>query len=564
MPLMPTCMIFDHEADIPGFVNDCCLVCGKPVKTKRAQKSHSRTFHLRQDVWSNVVETRPFPCPDCPYRAAQDITLRSHIWAKHTHEKPYVCKICGHATANAGGMTRHRQKHGKTTERIYEEDDASEREQPAAGHAGPSRATRSAKRYTPYTKQAAKKPKATKKAASSENYAQESPRPLSPTYEAQPVQQKDVYYEVHPSQYEQNQYCNTPANSYPSTAPANSYNPNAPADSYYPPATSGIYPPVPPPTYNTPAPACNQQTPVYPPNAYYNTDYAPATAPNTTYAWSSSFDQASSSAVDSTMPQLSASDIKFAGISFPAGANQQVIAYEVLPAAQVDAYPAVQTDAFSAAAELEVNASWYYAEEFSPYSAQEFCHHNTSSSPYDTSSSPYNTSPYGTSSPLENLSFDATASSPEEYGFPATPTAPAAFNFAQQQFLNVAQQQSLLDLAQQKSSSEPMIDFSQDQMLDLSFDFSQESTFDSSMLDYTQGPYIDFTQVPYIDFSQLDLDFSKMGDMDFSKMGDLDPNFGDYSPKSDAPYSFPQSNPPPTKEELGRMFDEFIVAGPMA
>ena len=79
MPLMPTCMvgdgaisllgqgrathgfwvqIFDHEADIPGFVNDCCLVCGKPVKTKRAQKSHSRTFHLRQDVWSNVVETR--------------------------------------------------------------------------------------------------------------------------------------------------------------------------------------------------------------------------------------------------------------------------------------------------------------------------------------------------------------------------------------------------------------------------------------------------------------------------------------------------------------------------
>ncbi|KAL1715377.1 hypothetical protein EV715DRAFT_266035 [Schizophyllum commune] len=547
MPLMPTCMIFDHEADIPGFVNDCCLVCGKPVKTKRAQKSHSRTFHLRQDVWSNVVETRPFPCPDCPYRAAQDITLRSHIWAKHTHEKPYVCKICGHATANAGGMTRHRQKHGKTTERIYEEDDASEREQPAAGHAGPSRATRSAKRYTPYTKQAAKKPKATKKAASSENYAQESPRPLSPTYEAQPVQQKDVYYEVHPSQYEQNQYCNTPANSYPSTAPANSYNPNAPADSYYPPATSGIYPPVPPPTYNTPAPACNQQAPVYLPAAYYN-NYAPTTAPNTTYASSSSFNQASCSsssfhvAEDSPVPQLTASDIKFAGISFPAGANQQVIAYEVLPAAQDDAYPAVQTDAFSAAAELEVSASWYYAEECSPYNAQELSSYNAEES------SPYDTSPYNTSSPVENVSFDATASSPEESGFPATPTAPAAFDLAQQQFLDNAQQQSLLDLAHQKSSPEPMIDFSQNSMLDLSFDFSQESTFDFSVLDSTQQPHIDFSQL----------------DLDFSTMSNLDPNFGDYSPKSDAPRSSPQSNPPPTQEELGRLFDEFIVAGPMA
>ncbi|KAL1699126.1 hypothetical protein EV121DRAFT_296481 [Schizophyllum commune] len=603
MPLMPTCMIFDHEEEIPGFVNGCCLVCGKPVKTKRAQKSHSRTFHLRQDVWSNVVETRPFPCPDCPYRAAQDITLRSHIWAKHTHEKPYVCKVCGHATANAGGMTRHRQKHGKTTERIYEEDDTSEREQPAAGHAGPSRATRSAKRYTPYTKQAARKPKATKKATSSENYAEESPRPLSPTYEAQPVQQKDVYYEVHPSQYEQNQYCNTPANSYPPTAPANSYNTNAPTNSYYPQATP-VYPPVPLPTYNAPAPACNQQTPVYPPAAYCNNNYAPATAPNTTYASSSSFNQASSSssssyiAEDSSVPQLTASDIKFAGISFPAGANQQVIAYEVLPAAHVDAYPAAQTDAFpaiqidafSAAAELEVSASWYYAQESSPYNAQESC-------PYNTSSSPNDTSPYNTSSPLENLTLDATASSPEEYGFPATPTAPAALNFAQepliaqtkqqsfvdlaqqplldvvaqQQFLDLAQQQSLLDLAQQqslldlahqKSSPEPMIDFSQDSMLDLSLDFSQQSTFDFSMLDSTQQPYIDF--------SQLELDFSKMGGLEFSNMGDLDPDFGNYSPESNAPYtssasySSPQSNPPPTKEELGWLFDEFIVAGPMA
>ncbi|KAL1665828.1 hypothetical protein GGF50DRAFT_126141 [Schizophyllum commune] len=567
MPLMSTCMIFDHEEEIPGFVDGCCLVCGKPVKTKRAQKSHSRTFHLRQDVWSNVVETRPFPCPDCPYRATQSGTLESHICAKHTHEQPHICEVCGYATAHAASMSRHKKKHGGTNDDYDYEDEEDGREQPEAPHTvqrdtvcgGPDRATRSTKRYTPYTKQAANKPnkpKATKKVTSSENYAQGSPRPLSPTYEAQPVQQKDVYDEVHPSQYEQNQHYNAPANSYPSTAPANSYNPNAPADSYYPPVTSGIYPPVPSPTYNTPAPACNQQAPVYPPAAYYN-NYAPATAPNTTYASASSFNQASSSsssfhiAEDSSVPQLSASDIKFAGISFPAGANQQAIAYEVLPAAQVDAYPAVQTDASSAAAELEVSASWYYAQESSPYNAQE--------------SSPYNTSPYNTSSPLENLTFDATASSPEEYGFPATPTAPAALNFAQeplieqtqqQSFVDVAQQQSLLDLAQQKSSPEPMIDFSQGSMLDLSFDFSQESTLDFSMLDYTQGPYIDFTQVPYIDFSQLDLDFSKMGD--------LDPNFGDYSPKSDAPYSFPQSNPPPTKEELGRLFDEFIVVGPMA
>ncbi|KAI3998492.1 hypothetical protein K525DRAFT_275121 [Schizophyllum commune Loenen D] len=128
------------------------------------------------------------------------------------------------------------------------------------------------------------------------------------------------------------------------------------------------------------------------------------------------------------------------------------------------------------------------------------------------------------------------------------------------------QQQSfpIVDLVQQKSSPEPMIHFSQGSMLDLSFDFSQESTLDFSMLDPTQQPYIDFTQVPYIDFSQLDLDFSKMGDMDFSKMGDLDPNFGDSFPQSNAPCSFPQTNPPPTKEELGRLFDEFIVVGPMA
>ncbi|KAI3998150.1 hypothetical protein K525DRAFT_152928, partial [Schizophyllum commune Loenen D] len=402
MPLMSTCMIFDHEEEIPGFVDGCCLVCGKPVKTKRAQKSHSRTFHLRQDVWSNVVETRPFPCPDCPYRATQSGTLESHICAKHTHEQPHICEVCGYATAHAASMSRHKKKHGGTNDDYDYEDEEDGREQPEAPHTvqrdtvcgGPDRATRSTKRYTPYTKQAANtpnKPKATKKVTSSENYAQGSPRPLSPTYEAQPVQQKDVYDEVHPSQYEQNQHYNAPANSYPSTAPANSYNPNAPADSYYPPATSGIYPPVPSPTFNTPAPACNQQAPVYPPAAYYN-NCAPASAPNTTYASASSFNQALSSsssfhiAEDSSVPQLSASDIKFAGISFPAGTNQQAIAYEVLPAAQVDAYPAVQTDALSAAAELEVNASWYYAEEFSPYNAQKFCPYNTSSSPYDTSS----------------------------------------------------------------------------------------------------------------------------------------------------------------------------------
>ncbi|KAI5822444.1 hypothetical protein K523DRAFT_408705 [Schizophyllum commune Tattone D] len=581
MPLMSTCMIFDHEEDIAGFVNGCCGVCGKFVQTKRAQKSHSRTFHLNQNIWSNVVKTRPFPCPYCSYRAAQSGTLGSHICAKHTHEQPHICEVCGYATAHAASMSRHKKKHGGTNDDYDYEDEEDGREQPEAPHTvqrdtvcgGPDRATRSTKRYTPYTKQAANKPnkpKATKKVTSSENYAQGSPRPLSPTYEAQPVQQKDVYDEVHPSQYEQNQHYNAPANSYPSTAPANSYNPNAPADLYYPPATSGIYPPVPSPTYNTPAPACNQQAPVYPPAAYYN-NYAPATAPNTTYASASSYNQASSSsssfhiAEDSSVPQLSASDIKFAGISFPAGANQQAIAYEVLPAAQVDAYPAVQTDAFSAAAaELEVNASWYYAEEFSPYNAQEFCSYNTSSSPYGTSSSPYDTSPYNTSSPLENLSFDATASSPEDYGLPATPIAPAALNFAQEPLIEQTQQQSfpIVDLVQQKSSPEPMIDFSQGSMLDLSFDFSQESTFDFSMLDSTQQPYIDF--------SQLELDFSKMGDMDFSNMGDLDPNFGNYSPESNAPYtssasySSPQSNPPPTKEELGWLFDEFIVAGPMA
>ncbi|KAL1757913.1 hypothetical protein FB107DRAFT_288940 [Schizophyllum commune] len=565
MPLMPTCMIFDHEADIPGFVNDCCLVCGKPVKTKRAQKSHSRTFHLRQDVWSNVVETRPFPCPDCPYRAAQDTTLRSHICAKHTHEQPYICEICGYATAHAASMSRHKKKHGGTNnaKNDYEDEDGEDvREQPEAPHmvqrdtvcGGPDRAMRSTKRYTPYTKQAANKPnkrKATKKATSSKRFAQESPRPLSPTCEAQPVQQKDVYYEVHPSQCQQNQHH------------------DAPASPYYPPATSNIYPPVPPPISNATAPACNQQAPVYPPAAYYNTNYAPNTtyapdAPNTTYASSSSFNQASSSAVDSAMPQLSASDIRFAGISFPAGASKQAIAYEVLPAAQVDALYALENIDLFSPAELDMNASWYYAEESSPYNAQELSSYNAEES------SPYNTSPYNTSSPVENVSFDATASSPEESGFPATPTAPAAFDLAQQQFLDVAQQQSLLDLAQQKSSPEPMIDFSQDSMLDLSLDFSQESTFDFSMLDSTQGPYLDFTQQPHIDFSQLELDFSKMGDMDFSNMGDLDPDFGNYSPESNAfytssaSYSSPQSNPPPTQEELGQLFDEFIVAGPMA
>uniref|UniRef100_D8PZS0 C2H2-type domain-containing protein n=1 Tax=Schizophyllum commune (strain H4-8 / FGSC 9210) TaxID=578458 RepID=D8PZS0_SCHCM len=561
MPLMSTRMVYDHEEEIPQFVNARCQVCGKLVETKRAQKSHLRTAHLNQEIWSNVVRTRPFACPFCPYRAPQKITVETHICAIHLRTKPKVCKTCGDAFADPAGLSRHKKKHGRTAVKSTNDED-DDWEQPQAPQKvqrdsvrGGSRATRSTKRYTPYTKQAVNKAKATKKATPSENFAAESPRPLSPTYEAQPIQQKDVYYEVHPSQRQQNRYYNAPATPY-----------NPPATSYSPPATSEIYPPVPPPTYDAFAPSYTQQAPVYPPAAYYNTNYAPD-APNTIYASTLSFNQVSSSsqasssgsclasasessslyiAEDPTIPQLRASDIQFAGFSFSAGRNDQPIAYNVLPAAQADA--------FSAAAELEVNASWYYAEDSSLYNAQE--------------SSPYNNqelSPYNISSPPENLTFDAVASSPEDYGFPATPTTPAALEQAQQQALNPAQQQALdlaqqqssLDVAQTKSSPEPMIDFSRGSMLDVSFTSSNDpflDTYNGPFVESYNGPFVessndplfDLPNDPYIDFSQFDLDFSKIGGLDLTFGG-----------------SVPQPDTHVTKEEL-RIFDELFVAGAMS
>ncbi|KAL1722769.1 hypothetical protein EV715DRAFT_269923 [Schizophyllum commune] len=541
---------WDNLNEIPGFTkSNHCKVCRKYVKSKRYHLPHTISFHLSEATQENIDTKYPFCCDECDYRCFQPVLMKTHIRVWHTGEKPYICPHgCG-AFADHAGLKHHSdRKHGRVIpkrdvcEVEYQDDDEEDEQAPSAAqhdtvHGGPRRATR---RFVPYA--APKKAKAAKKTR-----AREDLRSISPTSDAQPVQQKGVYYEAQPSPRQCHSSAATP--DYPPVPP--------PAPTYASPAP--VYNP-PAPVYNPPAPLYNPPAPIYPPAAYsgdcnatYYNGY-PAAAPNTTYASSSSFNQASSSsvnyasnssnfsnlsdsfysttssdsfynAVESTVRQLSASDIKFAGFSCsstarqtpacnatyateaPAFSNAQFAANAFSPAQPYE-LPAPQVNAL-APAELAADASWCYTEE---------------SSPYGVSSSPYNAS-----SPLENHTFNASPSENTwaDYGFLASPETPVDFGFAQQSF----------------------------------DDLSQES-------------WLHCSQESWLNCSQESLDLNPIDFAD-PKLGHLDLSFGDPFPASDAPYNispesgvqynaFPESGAQYDPEEIGRLLGELIHPGAMA
>ncbi|KAL1682306.1 hypothetical protein EV122DRAFT_274418 [Schizophyllum commune] len=564
---------WDNLDEIPGFTkSNHCKVCKRYVKSKRYHLPHTISFHLSEATQENIDTKYPFCCDECDYRCFQPVLLKTHIRVWHTGEKPYICPHgCG-AFADHAGLKHHSdRKHGRVIpkrdvcEVEYQDDDEEDEQAPSAAqhdtvHGGPSRATRATRRFVPYA--APKKAKAAKKTR-----ARESLRSISPTSDAQPVQQKGVYYEAQPSPRQCHSSAATPdyppvpppAPTYASPAPV--YNPPAPV--YNPPA----------PVYNPPAPSYNPPAPIYPPAAYSGDcnatyyDSYPAAAPNTTYASSSSFNQASSSSVsyasnssnfsnfsdsfysttssdsfytatEPAVSQLSASDIKFAGFSCSSTARQ-TSAYDATYAtkapafssAQFDALVTPQANAFPTArsyelpapqvnalspTELAADASWCYTEQSSPYDA--------SSSPYGVSSSPYNAS-----SPLENHTFNASPSENTwaDYGFLASPETPVDFGFAQQSF----------------------------------DDLSQES-------------WLHCSQESWLNCSQESLDLNPIDFAD-PKLGHLDLSFGDPFPASDAPYNispesgvqynaFPESGAQYDPEEIGRLLGELIHPGAMA
>ncbi|KAL1700884.1 hypothetical protein EV121DRAFT_213251 [Schizophyllum commune] len=578
---------WDNLNEIPGFTkSNHCKVCKRYVKSKRYHLPHTISFHLSEATQENIDTKYPFCCDECDYRCFQPVLMKTHIRVWHTGEKPYICPHgCG-AFADHAGLSHHTdRKHGRDTpkrdvcEVEYQDDDEGDEQAPSAAqhdtvHGGPSRATRATRRFVPYA--APKKAKAAKKTRT-----RESLRSISPTSDAQPVQQKGVYYEAQPSPRQCHSSAATP--DYPPVPP--------PAPTYASPAP--VYNP-PAPVYNPPAPSYIPPAPIYPPAAYsgdcnatYYNSY-PAAAPNTTYASSSSFNQASPSSVnyasnssdfsnlsdsfysttssdslytstESAVPQLSASDIKFAGFSCSSTARQTPACDATYatesPAfsnAQFDTLASAETTAFSPAqpyelpapqvnalapAELAADASWYYTEESSPYAA---------------SSSPYNTS-----SPLDNHTFDASPSENTwaDYGFLASPETPVDFSFAQQSFDNLSQESWL------SCSQESWLNCSQE----FSLNCSQQSSFDLS-----QDLLLDLNPLDFAD----------------PKLGHLDRNFGDSFPVyTDAPYNafpesdaqynafpgsgvqynaFPEFGAQYDTEEIGRLLNEFVHPGAMA
>ncbi|KAI5896819.1 uncharacterized protein SCHCODRAFT_02698168 [Schizophyllum commune H4-8] len=554
MPRNSNSKQWDNLNEIPGFTkSNHCKVCKKHVKNTRYHLRHTISFHLSEATQENIDIKYPCCCDECDYRCAQPVLLETHIRVWHTGEKPYICPHgCG-AFADHGGFSHHmKRKHNRDTKKREvceveyqdddEDDEQAQSEAPSTAqqdtvHGGPSRATRATRRFVPYT--APKKAKATKKAR-----AQDSPRSISPTYDAQPVQQKGVYYEAKPSPYQCHSSLAT-LDLPPVLPPAPTY--TSPAPVYSPPT----------PSYSTPAPIYHPAAYSSDCNATYYGNYHASAAPNTTYASSSSFDQPSSSvdqtsldlnhipassnsfysttssdslyiAVDSTIPQLTASDIKFAG--FSSSAVEQTPAYDAyygagtpafatarvdaVATAEANAFPTIQpyelptpqVDAFSPA-ELANDASWYWTEESST--------HDASSSPFNASSSPYNTS-----SSLDNLTFDTSPSETTwvDYEIIASPVTPVDFGFAQQSFDNLSQE-------------------------------SWQSCSQESWLNCSQASLLDLDSIDFAD----------------TKTGYLDLTFGDSFPASDAPCNkFPwpavQYNP----EEIARLLNELVYTGAMA
>ncbi|KAI5894923.1 uncharacterized protein SCHCODRAFT_02618100 [Schizophyllum commune H4-8] len=430
----------DRLEDTPKFDhNNRCMACGTHCKSRRSQLAHAIGQHLSDATPENRALKWPFICAYCGKGFPQDATLRCHINAKHTGKKPYHCEFppCTEAAAYQSSMYRHMEaKHnwlpknprkervGNAKNRKPEDaqenangqDSASrEAEEADAGRAGPTRTARPTRRAAPYFKPASQKaahnvlnkpapivpniPLPTKTASFAG--VQETPRLIHLTHGAQPVQQKDFYYETHPSQY-RGYYTNPYQQGYYDNAAATaSY---LPAPSEYVPAPAHN-PPAP--TYNSTAPVCNQPMPIYPPGAYgagynnhdaayngihpSNTNHASSSGSNYASASSSSFYSTTSSdsfhtsspsnsfyTTSSTAPQLSASDIKFAGFSFSSTNTAHTVLYPATSdssyAAQVNGSSPHQANVLSpldVSVPSALDASVWSALDNTPLSSQE-------------------------------------------------------------------------------------------------------------------------------------------------------------------------------------------------
>ncbi|KAI5831282.1 hypothetical protein K523DRAFT_362372 [Schizophyllum commune Tattone D] len=496
-----------------------CEHCGKGFAQEATLRCHINAKHTGE---------KPYRCefPPCTAAAAYPSSMHRHMEAchgwlpKNPRKEREGKKIKKERQSDAvewdsqGAKVNRQGGASRTVEEAGLIDEANE------GHAGPSRTTRSTRRAAPYSKPARvvpNKPILTKTASYGGAQEipclkQESPRPIHPTHGAQPVQQKGFYYETQPSRYQQAQtlqyqghynnpyqqgyYDNAATTSFYRPAPSE-YAPapvyNAPAPVYNSPAPAyNLSAPI----HNSPAPLCNPSMPILPPSAYgayhpSNATYASSSTSNYASASSSSFYSTtamdsfcSASSSSSTAPQLSATDIKFAGLSFSS-----------TNAAHAVFYPATSDSSCVA----QVNGS-------TPHQANVSCPLNANAL-----------------SPL-----DACVSSPP------VPDATSALEntpLASQEPLLDLSQETLLDLDHAHDS---FMDPSQDSFMSLSqeqvLDFSQ-----SSFMDPSQSSFMDPSQSSFVDPSQ---DFL----FDFSQETLLDLTFADSFPHFDAPCNSSQAS----------------------
>lgn len=85
-----------------------CPHCDYTTNVRRHYESHELIHSM---------DSKSFPCPDCPYIAKQLSNLKAHL-RKHTGERPYVCLECRRGFTQHISLHKHIKTHPSEVSKI--------------------------------------------------------------------------------------------------------------------------------------------------------------------------------------------------------------------------------------------------------------------------------------------------------------------------------------------------------------------------------------------------------------------------------------------------------------